>query len=168
MATARRTIIDLANPGWVHCVSRCVRRAFLAGDGFEHRKAWIEERLRLLATTFAGEVAAYAIMSNHIHVVLRMQPEAVARWSATEVTRRWLSIYPRQYLSDGTAVLPGDDVIAAQARDAAWVELRRKRLADLSWFMKALKEPIARRANREDDCSGASASPRCRCSIRRR
>ena len=27
-------------------------------------------------------------------------------------------------------------------------------LQDLGWFMKALKEPLARMANREDDCKG--------------
>jgi hypothetical protein len=101
------------------------------------------------------EVAGYAVMSNHFHVVLRMLPEAAAGLSDLEVTRRWLSVYPRQYLADGTPVLPSEAAIVAQAQDAAWVAVRRKRLADLGWFMKALKEDIARRANREDGCSGA-------------
>jgi hypothetical protein len=30
----------------------------------------------------------------------------------------------------------------------------RARLQDLGWFMKALKEPLARMANKEDDCKG--------------
>lgn len=41
------------------------------------------------------------------------------------------------------------------AEDPESVSKARKRLADLSWFMKCLKEPLARMANKEDECSGA-------------
>jgi hypothetical protein len=58
-------------------------------------------------------------------------------------------------LSDGTPVLPSEADIVAMAKDAVKVGLWHTRLADLGWFMKAFKEPIARRANREDDCRGA-------------
>ena len=155
MTTARRKILDRAHPTWVHCTSRCVRRAFLAGDRFAHRKVWLEERLQYLAGCFSAEVAGYAVMSNHVHVIVRMNAAIPHTWSAVEVARRWVSVYPRKYLSDGTAVLPSEEEIAAMAKDAAKVGLWRSRLADLGWFMKAFKEPIARRANREDDCRGA-------------
>ena len=155
MTTARRKILDRATPTWVHCTSRCVRRAFLAGDRFEHRKAWLEERLQYLSKCFAAEVAGYAVMSNHVHVIVRMDAAMASTWSAVDVARRWASVYPRKYLSDGTPVLPSEADIAAMAKDGVKVGLWRTRLADLGWFMKAFKEPIARRANREDDCSGA-------------
>jgi len=102
MALARRHQFDASDPPWIHAVSRCVRRAFLTGGRYEHRKQWIEDRLRLLAGIFAVEVAGYAVMSNHLHVVLRMQVVHAGRWSDEEVVRRWWSIYPRQRLRDGT------------------------------------------------------------------
>ena len=42
--------------------------------------------------------------------------------------------------------------IAERADDLEWIDEHRQRLADLGWFMKSLKEPIARRANDEDHC----------------
>ena len=154
MTIARTKLLDETRPTWVHCTSRCVRRAFLAGGKYEHRKAWVADRMEMLAKCFAVEVAGYAVMSNHLHLIVRMDPAAVQAWPALEVARRWLSVYPRKYLKDGTAQLPSEAEIAMLASNAFKVALWRKRLANLGWFMKALKEPLARRANREDNCAG--------------
>ena len=140
MTTARSRIVDKTLATWVHCTSRCVRRAFLAGDRYEHRKAWLEERLQYLARCFSAEVAGFAVMSNHLHVIVRMDPAAPFTWSDLEVARRWLSVYPRTYLSDGTPVLPSEAVIAVIAKDSARVNLWRSRLANLGWFMKAFRK----------------------------
>ena len=116
MAIARKKLFDPTHGPWIHAISRCVRRAFLCGgrDGrYDHRRIWIEDRLELLSRVFACEVAAFAVMSNHLHVVLRMLPQEHGGWSADEVCRRWMSIFPRNYLSDGTPVLPSDATIAA-------------------------------------------------------
>lgn len=153
--TVPRRLLLLPGPGWYHCVSRCVRRAFLCGDAFEHRKAWVVERLRLLAQCFAVEVGAYAVMSNHLHVVVRVDPEAPAAWPAEAVAERWLTVFCKHYSATGEPIAPAREWILAMAQDAAWVADKRRRLGDLGWFMKALKEPIARRANREDGCTGA-------------
>ena len=41
---------------------------------------WVEARLRPLSGVFAVEVVDYAVMSNHLHVVLRMRADVAARW----------------------------------------------------------------------------------------
>ena len=159
MTQPRRHQFDATLPTWVHCTSRCVRKAYLCGgrDGrWDHRRGWVEDRLRLLAGCFAVEVAGYAVMSNHLHVVLRMRPDgegSPSRWTDAEVARRWLTVYPRRFAADGTGLEPTEaEVVSAAGGDR--VGVWRQRLADLGWFMKSLKEPIARRANREDDCRG--------------
>jgi len=155
MPIARKRVIDPTSSPWVHCTSRCVRRAFLCGGQFEHRRAWVEERLELMAKLFAVEVAGYAVMSNHLHVVVRMQRDLPHAWGADDVARRWFAVYPAAYFADGTPKPASDALVQSKVADHAWIAERRKRLGDLGWFMKALKENIAKRANREDDCTGA-------------
>lgn len=143
-------------PVWTHVVSRCVRKAYLCGgrDGrWDHRRQWLEDRLRELSGVFAVEIAAYAVMSNHVHVVQRMAPEIAATWSALEVAERWLVVFGK---NAGRMQLDGDLKAAAQALAAnvVWIAQKRERLADLSWFMRAFKESLARRANAEEKCSG--------------
>ena len=62
MTMPRRQLVDVAVPRYYHCISRCVRRAFLCGEGVTHRKAWIEARLELLAKHFAVSVCGFAIL----------------------------------------------------------------------------------------------------------
>jgi hypothetical protein len=153
MPTARERIIDLSNPGWIHAINRCVRKAYLAGGKHEHRRQWVEDRLAAIAGVFACEVAAFAVMSNHVHVVVRMDPDAAAGWSAHEVAERWCRLFHRMLPKGADGQVPAP-VVAHLASDSGWVIERRKRLANLSWFMRALSEDIARRANREDGCTG--------------
>ena len=153
MTTARCELVDVTVTRWYHCISRCVRRAFLCGEGFEHRKQWIEDRLELLAGNFAVSVAGFAVMDNHLHVLCRLDPAVAQTWSAEEVVQRWIAVYPPKSLDvDDEAVLTA--WVAHQAKDAKQVENYRQRLKELGWFMKALKEPLSRMANREDECRG--------------
>lgn len=153
MTTARCQIVDLSVTRFYHCISRCVRGAFLCGAGLEHRKQWLENRLELLAASFAVSVAGFSIMDNHLHVLVRLDEEQVSKWTDEEVVRRWLAIYPprRVYSGDESKLAKW---ISTLAGASARVCILRKRLANLGWFMKALKEPLARLANREDECQG--------------
>ncbi len=95
MTKPRTTLISLEATAYYHCVSRRVRRAFLCGEdhatgrSFEHRRAWIEERLLALGRVFALDVCAYAVMANHNHLVLPVDEALAASWSERAVIERW-------------------------------------------------------------------------------
>ena len=153
MTMPRRQLVDVAVTRYYHCISRCVRQAFLCGVGFVHRKAWIEARLELLAKQFAVSVCGFAVLDNHLHVLCRLDPGVANNWTDEDVVRRWIAVYPPSCLdADAPATL--EAWITHECQDSARVARFRQRLQDLGWFMKALKEPLARMANKEDGCKG--------------
>ncbi|MFN5320318.1 MAG: transposase [Planctomycetota bacterium] len=159
MTQPRRNLIDLSVSKIYHCISRCVRQLSLLDGSGEHpgtsanRKAWIEQRLKVLTESFAISVAEYAVMGNHLHILVRINPEISSDWTEEEVFSRWLLANPQKNLD------PCD-----RAKFEAWISKEKKkpdrarvlrgRLTDLGWFMKCLKEPIAKLANAEDNCKG--------------
>ena len=159
MPKPRKLQISLDATPFYHCVSRCVRRAFLCGTdtvtgrSYEHRRHQIEHDLLKLSSIFFIDVAAYAVMSNHYHVVLHVDPAEAQAADAKTVVRRWHQVYKgkdisRRYLN-GESLEPHElsqiDVL---------IETWRSRLYDISWFMKVVNEKIARLANKEDECTG--------------
>ncbi|MHC5002835.1 MAG: transposase [Planctomycetota bacterium] len=156
MGIARRLLVPEGISRSYHCLSRCVRKAYLCGDRRAHRKDWIKRRLLELDRVFAIEVGAFAIMGNHLHLMVRTQPQWVDTWSDEEIARRWLRLFPRvaEKLRQASGAMSERKIIQQIADDRARIGTWRKRLASLSWFMKCLKEPIARRANREDGVTG--------------
>lgn len=154
MPLPRRLLVDDASRGAFHLISRCVRRAYLCGDAAEHRRGWVRDLLRHAAGAFAVDVLAYAVMSNHLHIVVLTDPDRVTGWSASEVASRWAAAHPRLG-RDGSVIPWSAAEITARAADVGWVAKARLRLRSLSWFMKAVKEQLSRRANREDRCTGA-------------
>ncbi|MGL6159893.1 transposase [Microbulbifer sp.] len=159
MGLPRKSLVSLKATPYYHCVSRCVRRAFLCGRDertgqcFEHRRQWIEDRLLELARVFALDVCAYAVMSNHYHVVLHVNAAQAAGWELHEVVERWHQLCKGSLLSQRFA--RNEILDAAELTQLAEVaEVWRARLTDISWFMRMLNESIAREANREDGCTG--------------
>ncbi len=154
MSMPRSKIVDEAVTPWYHCISRCVRRAFLFGEGVAHRKDWIERRLEELSGLFAIDCAGFAIMDNHLHVLLRLDSARANGWSDEEVARRWATLFPVRDVA-GNALPVSDARVGQLAGDPDWVAKTRRRLTDLGWFMKCLKEPLARMANKEDGYTGS-------------
>ncbi len=159
MTRARSTLVSLDDTRYYHCISRCVRRAFLwgedrpSGKDFSHRKQWVVERLALLSEVFALEVCAYAVMANHYHVVVRIEPERAEGWTERQVIERWQRLFSLPALA---ARFQAGEALCQAQREALRerIALWRARLADLSWFMRCVNEDLARRANAEDGCTG--------------
>ena len=139
MGYARKHLISLQDTPYYHVVSRCVRRAWLwgqdefAGRDYSHRKQWVIDRIAELAGIFAIEICAYAVMSNHYHLVLYVDREQAKGWSAEEVIHRWSQLHQpppliQRYLSPD--VSPAERA-EAERIIATW----RERLFDISWFM---------------------------------
>ncbi|SFO71997.1 transposase [Enterovibrio norvegicus] len=159
MTKARSSLISIEATPYYHCVSRCVRRSFLCGydeqaqQSYEHRRSWIEKRLLALAGAFCIDVCAYAIMSNHYHVVLHINVEKAKTLSNVEVVERWLAFHHGPALVQ--RFMQGDELSEAETeRCNEMIEEWRKRLVSISWFMRLINQHIASEANREDNCTG--------------
>jgi len=159
MPKPRHTQMSLDATPYYHCVSRCVRRAFLcgtdslSGQSYEHRRQWIEDKLYDLTQVFALDLCAYAVMSNHYHVVLYVDVPLAEGWSREEVIARWHQLFKGTLFSQRHARGEPFSKVELKVLDkdvATW----RQRLMDISWFMRVLNEAIARQANTEDNCTG--------------
>jgi len=159
MTQSRDSLISLSDTLYYHCISRCVRRAFLCGEdqfsgqSFEHRRQWVIDRIRYLTDVFSIDVCAYSILSNHYHLVLYVNEDEISRCSDVQICERWSKIYSlspivvRWQKGKLGSELQNDQALLVIAE---W----RKRLSNISWFMRCLNEFIARKANKEDDCTG--------------
>ncbi len=159
MTRPRKELISLADTPYYHITSRCVRRAFLcgvdhySGQSYEHRRQWVVDRIRLLSSLFAIDVCAYAVMSNHYHLVLKLVPDQLHHLSGDEIMDRWCTLFKGPLLIQryrkGDALSTPE---SATVRDI--VNVWRRKLSSISWFMRCLNQPIARQANLEDECTG--------------
>ena len=159
MTRPRKALISLADTPYYHITSRCVRRAYLcgvdhhSGQNYEHRRQWVVDRTRLLSSLFAIDVGAYAVMSNHYHLVLKLCPEQLNGLSDDQIMDRWCALFKgpllvQRYRSGETLSAPEIETVGDI------VNVWRTKLSSISWFMRCLNQPIARQSNLEDKCTG--------------
>ncbi|MGF1765655.1 transposase [Aliivibrio kagoshimensis] len=159
MTVPRSQLICSEATPYYHIVSRCVRRSYLCGvdsvtqQSFEHRRGWIEDKLKELSAMFCIDICAYAIMNNHYHLVLSIDCDGVKNLSEQEVVDRWCSLHEmpvliHRYLTKQDT--HSSTKVVCQQIISEW----RERLSSISWFMKIINQTIARLANKEDDCTG--------------
>ena len=166
MAKRRSEVFIRDEVGTYHCFNRIVRRRHLfgidpvTGKNYNYRKDWVRKEFRRLAKEMAIQVLDYAVLSNHLHAVLRNRPDIVSTWSNAEVVRRWWRTCPRRRKPNGKP---------AKARPHELRELMgevdelRKRLSDVSWIMRLAQQRVAQRANKQDDMEGRFFARRFGC-----
>jgi len=124
------------------------RKGFLASPRLDP-----DSRIFELQAIFAIDVCAYAVMSNHVHLVLRVQQDEALIWDDREVAKRWLELFDGKPLL--RSFVAGEKLTDAQSSAvSSWIDKYRERLFSISWFMRCLNEPIARAANAEDNVTG--------------
>ncbi len=116
---------------------RCVRRAWLCGNdevsgvNYDHRKQWLVSRLRFLSYVFAIDICAYAVMSNHYHVVLHVDKDKALAWSHKQVVERWMQLYAGHPLIDAWLKQPNAISAAQQMEVDELIGTWRGRLYDI-------------------------------------
>lgn len=159
MPKPRYAQISLDHTPYYHCMSRCVRRAYLcgkdthSGQSYEHRRQWIEDKLHQLVQVFSIQLCGYAVMSNHYHVVLHVDMEEAKNWSRDDIVSRWHKLFKGNHLSQRYQRHETLDEVEMLALEKI-VETWRTRLMSISWFMAIVNQYIARRANAEDKVTG--------------
>ena len=159
----RSSIFPKAVTYITHAIAKTAQDIFLMGNDpvtkkdYSHRKEWIAEIMRFQASLMAIDVLGYAIMSNHVHFMLRSRPDIVAKWTDYEVARRWLTLCPkhrRRKRVNGklvyTPVPPTEEQIEAVVKDPERIKELRAQLCDVSWWMRLLCQKVAQRANSEE------------------
>ena len=117
------------------------------------RLHWVEDKLLELTKVFCIDVCAYAVMSNHTHLVLYVDDKKVNRLNDKAIVIRWHKLCKGTLLTQkyvqGEKLSKAELIFFNQT-----VKQYRERLSSISWFMRLLNEDIARKANKEDNCTG--------------
>ena len=168
MPRPRKSQIAVEVTPYYHCVSRCVRRAFLCGEdrfsgrSYEHRRVFIENEILRLAQVFYLDVVAYAVMSNHYHVVLFMDQRTQTLADSKDIVTRWHQIHKGNRVSK--KYLDGDFLEPHEIKQLnELIDKWRENLGSISWYMRVLNEKVARMANIEDEVTGRFWEGRFKC-----
>ena len=149
-----------------HVTSRCTRSLHLLvpeeasdlpeGAVPEHpdgRKNLLLDRLRFLSGVMAIDVSAFSVMGNHLHIALRTRIEEALAWSDEQVVDLWRILHPHRDRRQKPRETTAEDR-AADLADRHFVRECRRKLRDVSQFMKELKQFVAQEINKLEGVPG--------------
>ncbi len=154
MTYPRSRSISKTEDGRYHLISKTVRDTYLLQSGDDSRKKWIIEKMVFLANIFYIGTDSYAIMDNHMHIVVETQYKIADKAPDKDIAFRWLYLHPERKIKDGESPAPTKKEINSFISDRKRVKQCREKLRDISCYMQELNQSIARRANKEDGIGG--------------
>ena len=156
MTYPRSRSISKTEDGHYHIISKTVRGAFLltSPEEFDYRKMWIIEKMVFLSNVFYIGTESYALMDNHMHLVIETQYSIADKAPAEDIAYRWLYLHPMKKRKKGESIEPTKEEIKKFISDKKQVAKYREKLKDPSCYMQELNQSIARRANKEDNMTG--------------
>jgi REP element-mobilizing transposase RayT len=149
MRRPRHERLPVGQAGIWHLTSRCVRRQMLLQPA--GRREWLAERLAAWCGVLAIDLLGYALMGNHVHLVVRTRPDRAQGWSAREVARRILAT---RAIAEGMPSEPSKAAVAAAIEDADVIAEARDQLSHPGVMLRAVKEGFARVVNRAESAAG--------------
>jgi REP element-mobilizing transposase RayT len=161
MRIARCYLKDSGREQVFHVMSRVVDRRQVFGDA----EKGVLKRIMRQSEGFCGvEVMTYCLMGNHFHILLRVpaRPEVI---ESSEVFLRLGQAYPRDRVE---AIRGRYDELAAGGRveeAERHLDVFRRRMYDLSEFMKMVKQRFTQWYNREYERSGTLWEARYKCYV---
>jgi REP element-mobilizing transposase RayT len=147
MATARRKIVTPDIPSAYFITCRCNYAAELFGETTPYRKGWVEDEIFRLINIMAIDLFAHSVLSNHYHILIKIRPDIVKRWSAEEVAKRYFALCPSSRKKRPKGVKKSDP---PTQKEINWfvfasgkLKRARKRLSCVSFFMQRLNHRIS-------------------------
>ena len=115
-----------------HCICRCVAKEMLLDD---RSKEVFRKQMHTMANFCGVQILTYCLMTNHVHLLVRVpEPQPICD---EELVRRYALLYGKEpgRVAAFEQLLKEDSQDAQQAR-----ERQLKRMGDISFFMKELKQ----------------------------
>ncbi|NCD33558.1 MAG: hypothetical protein EOL87_09110 [Spartobacteria bacterium] len=139
--------IKLTALAYYHCMSRIVGRQMLLG---EREKEHLLLLIRRIEGFTGVRVLTYAIMTNHVHVLLE-EPDKNTNITEKELRRRMGFLYSESECADIYERWDMWDETGANLDKQRYI----MRMHDISEFMKQLKQRFSRWYNKHNQRSGA-------------
>lgn len=136
MRLARRILLWKDRTQYFHVVSRVVDRRRIFGD--EEKSVFFRTMRKMEA--FSGvRVLAYSLMGNHFHILLEV-PRCPSEISEEEIWKRMRFLYSEEHLDQFRSDLEGWKEMGMVTQIEEFYAGMRKRMYDLSEFVKGLKQ----------------------------
>ncbi|WP_299011453.1 transposase [uncultured Shewanella sp.] len=163
MTESRKKLIHIDSTPYYHIQNHCVRGTYLVTEIDSHlqpskldlhRAQWFVDKLVQLSTIFCIDICAYAILNHHYHLVLKVDTDTANRLTINPLIQRWKLLFKLPPLAIKYSE-QGSLTETEQKKMNELASLWRKRLTDISWFMRCLNETVSRKINKEENAKGA-------------